>query len=62
MEKEKVTLTVEEAGKLLGISRPLVYQMAKSGQLPILRFGKRILIPKVAFEEMLASSRKANPS
>ena len=53
MEMERLTLTVEEAGELLGISRALAYEMARTGRLPTLRFGKRIVVPKKAIEGML---------
>ena len=53
MESERLTFTVEEAGELLGISRALAYEMARTGQLPTLRFGKRIVVPKKAIESML---------
>jgi excisionase family DNA binding protein len=53
VEQERATLTVEEAGGLLGISRSLAYEMARTGALPILRFGKRIVIPRKAVEAML---------
>ena len=53
MEKERLTLTVEEAGGLLGISRSLAYEMARTGALPTLRFGKRIVVPRKAVEAML---------
>ena len=50
---ERLTLTVEEAGNILGISRGLAYEMARCGKLPTIRFGHRILIPKAALEKML---------
>ena len=56
MEQERLTLTVEEAGELLGISRSLAYEMARTGGLPTLRFGKRIVVPRKAIESMLACS------
>jgi excisionase family DNA binding protein len=56
MEMERLTLTVEEAGGLLGISRALAYEMARTGRLPTLRFGKRIVVPKKAIESMLDRS------
>ncbi|MHB8084404.1 MAG: helix-turn-helix domain-containing protein [Dehalococcoidia bacterium] len=55
MTSEKLTISVEEAGAMLGISRALAYQMANTGKLPILRFGKRMLVPRKAFENMLAN-------
>lgn len=56
MQLERLTLTVEQAGELLGISRALAYEMARTGKLPTLRFGKRIVVPKKAIETMLESS------
>ena len=53
MNAEKLTLSVEQAGKVLGISRALAYQMAHSGGLPTLRFGKRMVVPRRALENML---------
>ena len=53
MEQERLTLTVEQAGELLGISRALAYELARTGRLPTLRFGKRIVVPKKAIESML---------
>ena len=55
---EKLTITVEEAGKLLGISRALAYEMAHTGKLPVLRFGRRLVVPKKAIENMLGQSEK----
>ena len=63
MQQERLTLTVEQAGELLGISRALAYEMARTGRLPTLRFGKRIVVPKKAIENMLESSlANSNPS
>ena len=47
------TYSVEEAGRLLGIGRNGAYAAAKSGQLPTLRIGKRLLVPKVALDRLL---------
>ncbi len=51
---EKQTLTVEEAAKVLGISRNAAYSGARTGLLPVIRFGKRYLVPRVALERMLS--------
>ena len=48
--------TVEEAGKLLGVSRATAYECAKTGQIPSLRFGKRIWIPRAALMKLLADA------
>lgn len=39
------TLTVEQAGELLGISRYAAYRAANTGELPVLRLGRRLLVP-----------------
>jgi len=59
---EKLTITVEEAGALLGVSRALAYQMANSGQLPVLRCGRRLLVSRKAFEAMLEVKPAENKS
>ena len=51
---ERLCLSVPEAAALLGISRNLAYEMAKQGQLPIIKFGRRLLVPKVALGKMLS--------
>jgi excisionase family DNA binding protein len=49
-------MTVPEAAEILGISRNFGYELVKRGELPVIRFGKRLLIPKVALEKMLEKS------
>ena len=39
------TLTVEQAARLLGISRGLAYQGVRDGSLPSIRIGRRVLVP-----------------
>jgi excisionase family DNA binding protein len=48
-----LTLSVEEAAELLGISRTLAYELVARRQLPVVRLGRRILIPRRALEAML---------
>jgi excisionase family DNA binding protein len=50
---EKRVLTVPEAGRQLGLSRGASYEAAKRGELPTLRIGRRLLVPKPAFDRML---------
>ena len=50
---ERVVYTVPEAGRLLGLSRNGSYEAAKRGEIPTLRIGRRLLVPKVPFHRML---------
>jgi excisionase family DNA binding protein len=49
----KLTLTIPEASKLLGISRGLGYEAARRGEIPTVRIGGRIVVSRSALEEML---------
>jgi excisionase family DNA binding protein len=49
----RLTLTVEEAAQLLGISRAFAYEAVKRGEIPHVRIGRRVLIPRAALERML---------
>ena len=52
-DNEKLTYNVVEASQILGLSKNATYQACLTGQIPHLKIGKRILIPKVALETML---------
>ena len=49
-------MTVAEAAIELGISRNAAYEAVQRGEIPVLKIGKRILVPKAAFERMLAEA------
>jgi excisionase family DNA binding protein len=51
--EERYCMGVPEAARKLGVSRNFGYELVKRGELPVVRFGKRLLIPKVALEKML---------
>lgn len=57
---QKYVLSVEDAGKRLGLSRPSAYQAVKRGELPVIRIGRRILVPVVALEKMLENTTPAS--
>jgi excisionase family DNA binding protein len=56
MPTERQTLKIEEAAKVLGISRNTAYDAVKSGQLPTVKIGRRFLVPKAALDRMLAGA------
>lgn len=39
------TLTVEEVGEMLGVSRRSAYRAAARGEIPTIRLGRRLLVP-----------------
>ena len=47
------TYNVEEAARLLGIGRNQAYEAVRSGAIPSIRVGKRLLIPKAPFDRLL---------
>ncbi len=49
----RVTYTVEEAGRLLGISRHSAFEAVRRGDIPVIRIGRRLLVPRVQFEALL---------
>jgi hypothetical protein len=41
----RLTITVPEAGTLLGLGRGAAYAAARRGELPVLKIGARLLVP-----------------
>jgi excisionase family DNA binding protein len=52
-------LTVEEVRKRLRLGRNAMYDAISNGQVPSIRLGRRILIPRVALEAMLRGEGNA---
>ncbi len=50
---EQPTMAVEVAAGYLGISRPAAYAAARSGELPTVRIGRRLLVPTAALRRLL---------
>lgn len=51
--EEKATLTVEQAARLLGIGRATAYEGVRTGAIPSLRIGRRILVSRAALGKLL---------
>lgn len=54
---KREALSIEEAANLLGVGRNTAYAAAKSGELPNIRIGGRILVPRVQLDELLEGKR-----
>ena len=56
VDEYQLTLSVPEAGRRLGLGKNLSYEAAQRGELPVLRFGRRLRVPVAALERLLNSA------
>jgi excisionase family DNA binding protein len=56
MNPECMTVSVEEAGKTLGCSRNTAYEAVRRGEIPVIRIGKLLRVPKAALERLLSGA------
>ncbi|WP_404387398.1 helix-turn-helix domain-containing protein [Humibacillus xanthopallidus] len=52
-QNSRLTCTVPEAGRLLGIGRDAAYRAAAKGEIPTLRLGRRLVVPLAQLELLL---------
>lgn len=52
---EKLTVSVGEAAKMLGVSKGFLYPLILSGQVPSLKLGRRRLVSVEALRAWVAS-------
>jgi len=58
-QAESLVLNVwPDVGKALNLSKPTVYSLVNQGVIPSIRFGRRVVVPKKALDELLASATK----
>jgi excisionase family DNA binding protein len=53
MTDAPVTISVQEAARMLGISKNVAYDAAHRGDIPTIRIGRLLRVPVRAFERML---------
>jgi excisionase family DNA binding protein len=53
---ERLTFTIDEVAATLGISRSSAYECAKRGEIPTVRFGRRIVVPRRAVLALLGET------
>lgn len=46
VSEKSLVMTVEEAAELLGISRGLAYELVRRRELPAIRLGRRLVVPR----------------
>jgi excisionase family DNA binding protein len=54
--EHSLTLTVEEAAALIGVSRSTAYDLVTTDELPTVRLRRRILVPASALADLLGVS------
>jgi excisionase family DNA binding protein len=49
----RLTYTVEEAAEIVGVGRSAAYSAVRAGDIPSIKVGRRLLVPRRALERML---------
>ena len=52
-DEQRICLTVEQASKALGLSRPTMLELTHTAGFPCFRIGRRVLIPRRALLDWL---------
>jgi predicted DNA-binding transcriptional regulator AlpA len=50
---ERLVYDVPEAGAKLGLSKNRSYEAVKRGDIPTIKIGRRLFVPKVAWDRIL---------
>lgn len=53
--ENSLTISVESAAQLAGISKNLCYEMIRQKKIPALHFGRVIRVPRHALEQLLGA-------
>jgi excisionase family DNA binding protein len=53
-----LVLSVEEAGRLLDMRRSAAYAAAERGEIPVIRFGRRLVVPTARLLNLLGLEGK----
>lgn len=53
----RVTITIDEAASLLGVSRSTAFEAAHRGEIETWRFGRRLVVPVPALAARLLATR-----
>ena len=62
MDDKRLTLSIDQTAEILGISRGLVYGLVARGELPSIRFGRRILVLKKAIDKLVNADDAPAPA
>jgi excisionase family DNA binding protein len=61
---DRATATLGEVASLLGIGRSTAYELAQRDALPVpvIRLGRRLVVPRAALDRLLAGKAERQPS
>ncbi len=54
---EPETYSVPDAGRRLGLGGNASYDAARRGELPVLRFGRKLRVPSIALQRLLTETK-----
>ncbi len=57
-QSASLTMTLPEAAKALGIGESLARDLARTGRLPIVRLGRRVLVRRQTLERLLVEAEQ----
>lgn len=57
---DRLTMTVQEMATQLGISKPKAYELTRIKGFPVLRLGRRVIIPVEAFHRWMDEQSKSS--
>lgn len=58
-ERDRLVFTITEAAEVFGISRAFAYELCARGELPVIRLGRRRLVPKKALLALVGAEVEA---
>ncbi len=59
---QDLLLRVEEAAKLLRLSRAKAYTMAQRGEIPVVRLGRAVRVPAAALQRWIEAKTESEAS
>jgi excisionase family DNA binding protein len=59
---EPSTLTIEECAGILRLSRGSTYEAARRGEIPVIRIGRRLLVPRARLMALLGEDASSTQS
>lgn len=58
LENQPILVSVRQAARLTGVGTTFMWDLVHRGQLPSVRLGRRVLIPRAAIERLARSHER----